>query len=616
MQLLTGRELERRFERLGLSFAFDTETAMAPESFRGWNYVRLLQFANDEGEEFWLDTLEMGAAEMGVVREALQRPDIEVVGHNLAFDYRVMLGCGIVLGGRPSASHMPILRDTMLASQVLHNGNAALKHNLAAVAKREVGAEVDKTLQKNNWMEAVLTDEEIGYAMGDVRVTLECRNVLHAKLQAQELWDTYLLETALIPSVVSMESTGLRLDPEAIGNTLSIYEEEVGQCKDCFLETLDGRLQGEGLEALPRDEDGSFNTRAKDVGSIRLGTKRYAGFNLNSAQQVLRRFNELGIEPVDDNGKASLDKKVLARFQSDELVRMYRNYKNVEKRLGMAQKLTEHTDVDHRIRARFMQLGTGTGRWSSSGPNLQQIPRDPEFRCAFRAPDGRVLVEADFSAMELRIAAALAGEQKMLDAFNAGMDVHTLTASLMYGVEMSRVEKQQRQAAKSANFGLLYGSGPKGLVNYFATVGIFIGLQQGSEFHRMWHAAYPAFGAWHRECQAKADAREHMRTVIGRRRYLFGDDNKVTTQANNTVQGTGADIAKAAMVEITRKLPEGARLVATVHDSFLVECEGADADNVLALMLAEMEVAGRSILGDVVRLTGEGGFGPSWGECK
>ena len=616
MRLLKSPALERQFEELGTAFCFDTETAMAPDSFKGWNYVRLLQFANEEGFEFYLDTFEMGSVEMGVVREALERPHLRVVGQNLAFDYRVMLGCGIYLGGKASETYCPQFRDTMLASQVLYNGRSNVKHNLGAIVKRECEHDLDKTLQKNDWMGAELNEEEVAYAMDDVRWTLKAIDVLEDKIAANGLWDTYHLECALIPAVVEMESTGMRLDPVAIGETLDTYEGEVRSCKDCFLETLDGRLQDAGLEGLPKDEDGTFNTRPKDVGSIRLGTKRYAGFNLNSAQQVLKHFNSLSIEPVDDNGKASLDKKVLARFQSDELVRMYRNYKNVEKRYGMAQKLTEHTDEDHRIRARFMQLGTGTGRWSSSGPNLQQIPRDPEFRCAFRSPVGCSIVEADFSAMELRIAAALAGEQKMLDAFNSGQDVHTLTASLMYGVPMNAVEKRQRQAAKSANFGLLYGSHHRGLCNYFATVGIFISMKEAAQFHEMWHDAYPAFGKWHQTCQDKASAGAPMTTVIGRRRFLYGDDNKLTTQANNLVQGTGADIAKAAMIEIHRKLPEGARLLATVHDSFLVECEEPDAPGVLELMLKEMEDAGRSILGDAVKLSGEGGFGPSWGECK
>ena len=616
MTLLTTLPLERKFEKLGTAFCFDTETAMAPAAFGGWNHVRLLQYANEEGFEFYLDTLEMGTAEMGLVREALERPELEVLCQNTAFDYRVMRGCGIYLGGKPSLQHVPTLRDTMLCSQILHNGKANLKHNLAAIVKRECRVELDKTLQKNNWMEAVLTEEEIAYAMGDVRYTIKAAYMMHPRLKEQGLWSTYELECALIPAVVEMESTGMRLDPVAIGETLEVYQEESASCRECFLETLDGRLQNDGLEPLPRDDDGAFNTRAKDSGALRLGTKRYAGFNINSAQQVLRYFNALGIEPVDDNGKASLDKKVLARFQSDELVRMYRNYRNVEKRYGMAQKLCEHADADDRIRARFMQLGTGTGRWSSSGPNLQNIPRDPAFRCAFRAPEGWVMVEVDYEAMEMRIAAAMAGEQKMLDAFNAGGDVHTLTASLMYDVKASNVSPKMRQAAKSCNFALLYSSGPRGLMNYFATVGLFITMSQAAEFHSMWHRAYPAFGKWHKECQARAEAGAEMRTVIGRRRYLYGSDNKVTTQANNLVQGTGADISKAAMVEIHRRLPETARLLATVHDSFLIECDPGDAPGVLSMVKAEMEDAAVPILGNAVRLTAAGGYGPSWGEAK
>jgi DNA polymerase I-like protein with 3'-5' exonuclease and polymerase domains len=616
--LLTTKELERKFERLGKAFCFDTETAMAPDSFKGWNYVRLLQFCKGDEFEFYCDTLEMGEAERELVGEMLQRSDIEVTGQNLAFDYRVMLGCGIYLGGKPSVAHVPTFYDTMLASQIVYNGRANIKCNLAAIVKRECAHVLDKTLQTNNWMEAKLTDEEIAYAMDDVRWTIKAGRVLHKKLKAQELWNVYRLECALIPATVEMEATGMRLDPNAIGETLEIYEREVEQCRACFLETLDGRLQDDGLDGLPREEDGQFNTRIKDSGSIRLGTKKYAGFNLNSAQQVLKYFNSLGIEPVDDAGKGSLDKKVLARFQSDELVRMYRSYKNVEKRYGMAQKLTEHADPDHRIRARFMPLGTGTGRWSSSSPNLQNIPRDPAFRCAFRAPEGFVFVEVDFSAMELRIAAALAGEQKMLDAFNSGKDVHTVTASLMYGVDEADVTKSHRQAAKSANFGLLYGSHHRGLCNYFATVGVFISMKEAANFYDLWHAAYPAFKKWHEKCEGRAVAGDDVRTVIGRRRYLAEKDNKVTTQANNVVQGTGADIAKAALIEIHRRLGryEGAKLVATVHDSFLVECRPQDAEEIKSMMLAEMEDAGRSILGDKVRLTGEGGFGPSWGECK
>jgi DNA polymerase-1 len=428
--------------------------------------------------------------------------------------------------------------------------------------------------------------------------------------------DTYALECALVPVVVEMEATGMPLHPERIEEAVAYYAEASAAARECFLETLDGRLVADGHEGLPRDEDGTFNTRTKDTGAVRLGTKRYKGFNLNSQQQVLERFALLGIEPLGDNRKPTLDKKVLARYQSDELVRMLLNYRKVEKRHGMAQKLVEHCDDDGRIRARFMPLATGTGRFSSSSPNLQNIPRDPEFRCAFAAPPGRVLVVCDFSGMEMRIAAVIAGEQAMIDAFSADEDIHTRTASLMFDVAPNEVSREQRRNAKGTNFGCLYGSGGKGLCNYFATLGIFISHAEAERFRAQWHAAYPAFSAWHRECDERAQRGEHMRTVIGRRRYLYGEDNRLTTQANNMVQGTGADITKAAMIEVWRKRPATARVVATIHDEIIVECDEDDGEAVLALMLREMEDAGRSIIGDKVRLVGEGHVARSWGDAK
>jgi DNA polymerase-1 len=154
-------------------------------------------------------------------------------------------------------------------------------------------------------------------------------------------------------------------------------------------------------------------------------------------------------------------------------------------------------------------------------------------------------------------------------------------------------------------------------VNYFATVGVFISLEEGKQFHSMWHEAYPKFGLWHKKCDARARANDHVYTVIGRRRYMHNsDNNSVTTQSNTVIQGTGADITKAAMIEIHRKLPDTARLIATVHDEIIVECDEADGEEVLGMMLAEMEDAGRSILGNAVRLIGDGSVAPSWGEAK
>jgi DNA polymerase I-like protein with 3'-5' exonuclease and polymerase domains len=892
--MITVLDLESHFEKLGEDFCFDTETAMAPASFGGWTNVRLLQFANEDGYEFYLDTLELGRAELRYIKEFLERKTLTITCQNAAFDCRVMRGCGVYLGGKPSADHLPNFYDSFIASQVLYNGNS-LKHDLGSIVKRELEVELDKSLQKNDWMNAELNEAELAYAMADVRYTLAASQTLHSKIVEQGLYDVYRLECSLISCIVEMEHTGMYVDPDALSECVSYYEDTAKTTKAAFIGALHERLIDAGHEGLPLDEDGSFNLRAKPTGTVRAGTKKPAGFNINAPKQVLEKFSVLGFQPTTEAGKPSLDRKVLAVHQSEELVRMLLSFKRVNKRQQMAESLQESCGEDHRIRARFNPLATATGRFSCvagstilitsrgdfrfdeylpqegdlvlshqgrwmpvirkiyrgiedmytvvtesggkltctgdhmlrtcygwervsnmlpgipveyfkelgqprgehqrgdhslqgrgqtsdlpysqgvgnhppqhstcsgnpsasrrvhggestsvltlqarhqepddrkewfpapqlqgvgaglqglsdgtkwqgwpgvptpsvhgsstwggdtpptsggashrwgrlqqlfgqpragncegaqlltpsetrvvsidfvgpmgvwdievmgdhsyatygflnhncSSPNLQQVPRDKEFRCAFKAPAGRVLVVADFSGMELRIAAVVAGEQRMLDAFNEGADIHTRTTALMYGIPEGEVDKPRRNAGKSSNFGLLYAAGPKGLVNYFATVGIFISLKEGREFHKMWHEAYPAFGKWHRQCDARARAKSPSFTIIGRRRYMFSTDtNSVTTQSNSVIQGTGADITKAAMIEIHRKLPETARLIGTIHDEILIECDEADGESVLKMMLAEMEDAGLSVLGNGVRLIGEGSVAPSWGEAK
>lgn len=593
-----------QLQKLGPCFALDMETAMAPRCFAP-RQARLIQFANDS-VVLTYDLIAFGDHEWEQLKAFLEQPQLELYGQNIGFDLRVLYANGIRVRGT--------LFDTMVASQLLYNGQPKMSHSLAEIARREVNIKLDKTLQKSDWMNAELSEAEIGYAEDDVLTTWQATHVLHEKIASSGLENVYRLECALIPAVMQMEHHGIYLDADVISETVSNYAQESESARALFLEMLDSRLEAEGAPRLPREDDGTFNTRIKDSGSIRLGTKRYAGFNINSSQQVLTWWKYLGIEPTDEAKKPSLDKKVLARFQSDELVRIFLHYKRVEKRMGMAQKLVEHRDEDGRIRARFMPLATGTGRFSSSSPNLQQVPRDPDFRCAFRAPDGRVLVQADYSAMELRVAAALAGEARMLDAFREGADIHARSAALMWGINERDVTKDQRQQAKALNFGALYGSGAGGVQRYCATLGLFISLKEAADLLERWHEAYPAFAKWHEVCQQRAAAGEPVRTVIGRRRKLFGEDNRLTTQANNIVQGTSADIMKAALVEIHRQLPETAFLVATVHDEVLVECDAEDAEAVLWTVTNEMQAAAVPILGTKVAITAEGGVLQSWGD--
>jgi len=592
-------------EGFGSAFALDMETALVPLCWEGRQQQRLLQLHNDTYSQ-WYDLAMWGEPQWEALRVFLENTALEVYGHNLAFDLKCLLASGVEVKGR--------LYDTMIASRLIHQGVAKVSHSLADVVRRELGKVIDKSLQSQDWMNARLTEADLAYAMGDVKMTWDAAHTLHAQIFEQGLLHTYRLETALIPVVASMELKGMYVDTEQLRSAREFYSSSRNEGEAFYVQLLDEQLKAAGHEGLPRLASGEFNLNAKATGRVREGTKVPAGFNMGSPRQHAAYWGVLGIEPKDEKGKISLDKKNLATYRHHEIVRTYEFYKKAEKRATMAEKLLEHVKADGRIHAQFMPLQTATGRWSCANPNLQQIPRDPEFRNAFTAPEGCVLVQADYSAMELRYLAAVAKCGPMLDAFNSGADLHTRTAALMYGIKDEDVDKAQRTAAKACNFSLAYASAPKGLQSYFATLGLYIDMKQAREFHAMWHNAYPEVGVWHDWCQKQVNAGVPVATAIGRRRKLFGEENRVQIFANNTIQGGCADIMKAAMVEIFHKLPAHARLVACIHDEVLCETCIDVAEEVLGLVIGEMQDAAIPMVGTAVTMKAEGGIVRSWGE--
>ena len=599
------QELLVRLHQLGTECALDLETAPFPVCWEGRHQQRLIQFHNDR-VSMWFDLKTWGDEQWNALAVFLANPELEVYGHNLAFDVKCLMASGVEVKGR--------LFDSMIASRMLHAGESQVKHSLAEVARRTLGRIVDKTLQAQDWMNATLDEASIAYAMGDVDATWAACHVLHEQIHAQGLEDAYALECALIPVIASMELAGLYVDVQALEAAHDFYKCGAYEGQQFYVQLLDELLRKAGHEGLPRHEDGSINTNPKTCGSVRLGTKVYAGFNISAVQQNANYWGVLGIAPVNDQGKVSLDKKNLATYRHHEIVRAYETFKKADKRSTMAKKLIENVQPDGRIRAQFMPLQTATSRFSCANPNLTQVPRDKEFRCAFIPAPGMAMIQADYSAMELRFLAFVAKCAPMLDAFNTGVDLHTRTAALMYGVADADVVKDMRTAAKACNFGLAYASAAKGLQQYFATLGLYITLKEAQGFHKMWHEAYPEVGVWHRWCQQQVDRGNPVRTAIGWRRKLYGEENRVQIYSNNVVQGSCAGIMKCAMVSIHRALPAGARIVAVVHDELLCECRIEDAEEVLGIVVGEMEEAARPMVGDAICMKAEGGIVLSWGD--
>ena len=273
---------------------------------------------------------------------------------------------------------------------------------------------------------------------------------------------------------------------------------------------------------------------------------------------------------------------------------------------------------DNRIHTTFTQNVTATGRLSSKDPNLQNIPvrtdEGKRIRTGFIAPEGRVLVSADYSQFELRLAAILSGDQALIDDFNNDVDIHTKTASEAFKIPMSKVTKAQRRAAKVINFGILYGMSVKGLADA-AKMPIY----EAKQFIDNYFELRAPIKQKLESILKQAREQGYVETFYGRRRPTpdVKSSNFLIRQAaeraaqNMPIQGTEADLMKRAMIKVDQKLPETADLIMQVHDSLIVECDKFQAKDVAKILKSEMESVAPEL---DIKLAVEISTGQNWGE--
>lgn len=540
---------------------------------------------------------------------------------NASFDIGFLAFEGVSLGGS--------IFDTMIAAKIVNNGTNA-KNGLGEISARDAGIELPKELQKSDWS-GELSEEMIEYSARDALILLRLYGPQREKLcgsavtKEVSLWDVFRLEMAAIRGVAGMQVHGFRFD---IDRARGLHQEllrEVDEAKLSFLMELDAEIKRRNPDDpqkwLPRDPDGSFNTREKTSGSIRLGTKKLAGFNPRSPIQMAAAFEKAGIIlPPNAKGNASLDQNLLAFIKKQyALVEKYLEYKEKTTSVSALETLIENVnEKTGRIHGSYRQVGTETGRLSAAKPNLQQVPRTEKFRSLFIADDGYVLVVADFSQVELRVAAELSGEPRMIEAYRAGRDLHTETAALMRGVSFEEVSKSDRQSAKIANFGLLYGAGPATLRRQaVAQYGLDMSLSEAKDIVEGFRSAYPTLFKWQTREGNKTTA--CVFTAYGRRRILVNFNDKFTTRINTQVQGTAGDIAKIAIAKLWQRLGEvpedEARLIACCHDELVLEVRQEHAEKWKELLKLSMEEAG-SVVCHKVPIVAEASSGSTWAEAK
>ena len=412
---------------------------------------------------------------------------------------------------------------------------------------------------------------------------------LFALSKVPKLAEIYLhYDLPLIPVLYKMEKKGVKISREYFAKLLAEYREQVAELEQQVYELS-------GIE-----------------------------FNVNSPIQLSQVLFEKMMLPTKGIKKTargySTGVKELEKLKSAHpIIPKIMEYREAAKLLSTyIAPLPELADKDDRIHTTFTQNVTATGRLSSVNPNLQNIPVRSEegrrIRTGFVAEKGKKLVSADYSQFELRLAAVLSGDIALISDFNAGIDIHTKTAADVFNVPMEEVTKAQRRAAKTINFGVMYGMSARGLAE---ATGMYFG--QAKKFIEDYFTVRRPIREYLDRILKQAKEAGYVETYYGRRRPTpdVKSANFIIRQAaeraaqNMPIQGTEADLMKRAMMQVDAKLPEGADLILQVHDSMIVECEENQVEEVSRILKETMEGIAPELK---IKLAVEVTSGDNWGE--
>ena len=507
------------------------------------------------------------SAELQPLRDLLASKNQTKIAHNAKFDTKwARHHLGVEVGG---------VYDTYLASILIAAGEGDRRHGLADVVQFFLGTTLDKSEQVSDWAANELSHSQIEYAAKDAAIMPEVHQKLDERIKEDELERALKLENECVMPVAEMELNGFYLDESRWRTQLEAVNKVQAKLADELQEMLSSGVAQASL--FGRSE-----------------------INLDSTQQVTNALVGLGI-PMPTTTRAWELQPLADKYP---VVKKLLEHRAAAKSISsFGENILEFIEPKTgRIHADFRQIGAPTGRFSCSKPNLQQIPHEAEYRSCFRAPEGKSLVIADYSQIELRILADFSDDGNFIDAFNKGEDFHAATAAQVFSIDAEAVTVDQRSFAKRLNFGVVYGIGAQ----RFA---MMTGLTQTEAENtlRRYFATYPRMDEWLRVSARSAIEKRHTRTRSGRMaRFNFDENDRAsvaTTQRyakNMPIQGTSADILKRAL----RLLHDGIRetsgkLVNTVHDEIIVECDANEAENIATIVESAMKRAGEEFVSKV-----------------
>ncbi len=576
-QLVTAVEILEKQQMIGV----DIEgTGLDPYTDK----LLLLQIGTDE-ISYIFDAQILPLLGVEPLIRLLENPKIIKIMHNGKFDYGfIKLQIGAKLTN---------IFDTMLAEGVL---TAGLKRpqSLAALSEQYLETRLDKSTRKSfEELKTQITESQLKYSALDTLVLFPIFEAQYKRLQDEKLINIAKLEFAVTTVVAEMELRGIYIDTVKWREIIASLRKKREEYLFNFQEAVRPLYQSSQIDLFGQHAD---------------------VINTNSNTQLLDLFNNklnLGIPSTGDEILMGLSHPVA------KILRDYRGYEKLISAFGesLLSKVNKKTG---RLHPDFMQLGAATGRFACSNPNLQQIPRNSEeapFRQCFVPEEGFKLVVTDYSSMEMRILADLSGDVKMIDALKNNLDIHSYTASLMFGKEYSADFKKKypelRQIAKPIGFGLMYGMGPMGLAKSIEQqTGKTVSKEEGADYMNKYFASYPSVRNFLDRTANEAVLRGWSITPAGRKRWYKKPDpsdpeykkriSQIQREAkNHPIQGTNADVIKYALVFIHERMKkegvDGA-ITHTVHDEVVTEVRADQAEQWAICQQEEMVRAGELVI--------------------
>lgn len=501
------------------------------------------------------------------LRNLLEAPRPIKIAHNAKFDGKfIKHNLGVDLGG---------LFDTLLASQIVGAGDIEERHGLETAASRHLNEAVDKSERLSNW-NFELSAAQLEYAARDAAILLPLREKLIERLKADSLVKCAQLEFECVMPVVDIELAGFYMHKDRWLEQLHVVEKSRAELAEQLQCVLAVESQQGSLFGGPQRDD----------------------INLDSHQQLTQALNRLGI-PVPDSTRNWKLQPLAAQYPVIATLLEYRTVQKALTSYGL-NMIDLINPVTKRLHADFRQIGAPTGRFACTNPNIQQVPHALEYRRCFSGyPDGRKLVIADYSQIELRILAEFSGDQGFIQAFESGADLHRVTASQVFNVALDQVSKDQRDFAKRLNFGVVYGIGAQ---RFALMTGLSV--SEADNVLRRYFSTYRQLDTYLRDAAESAVRDRQSRTASGRLvrfRYDENDRQQISmTQRNgkNTpIQGTSADILKRALRLLKTELNgTSSRIVNIIHDEIVVETDSDNASEVATKVERVMCEAGREYL--------------------